>query len=346
MSKTIKTILLAGLVSLSVNVLALTLKSNAPERYTVKQGDTLWGIAEKYTDSPWQWPDIWYQNTQIENPHLIFPGDEIGLISVGGKPKVTVTQRGEASRTVRLQPSVRIEPIEAAIPAIPQDAINSFLRHNRIVSVEEVTAAPRVLAGIDQRIVFGAGERLYARGNFGDNTASAYGLFRRGEVYRDPSSSEVLGLEVIELGSGLVTAQKDDIVTLKLERTNQQVKLGDLLLPTENRNLVGDYYPKAPEKEISGRILAVANGVSQIGQYDVVVLNRGEREGLAVGDVLQVMKAGAVVYDRAAGEKVRLPNEVAGTLLVFRTTPKLSYGLIMRATEALRVGDIVENPAR
>src|SRR5690606_33797507 len=98
-----------------------------------------WGIAEKYTDSPWQWPDIWYQNTQIENPHLIFPGDEIGLISVGGKPKVTVTQRGEASRTVRLQPSVRIEPIEAAIPAIPQDAINSFLRHNRIVSVEEVT---------------------------------------------------------------------------------------------------------------------------------------------------------------------------------------------------------------
>ena len=229
MSKTIKSILLAGLIGLSANVLALNLKADAPERYTVKKTDTLWDIAGKYTSSPWEWPKIWYVNPQIENPHLIFPGDEISLIQVDGQQRVTVTTRGVASNTVKLKPNARIEPIEAAIPAIPQDAIRSFLRNNRIVTAQELDSAPRVLAGVDERLLFGAGEKLYARGDFG-TTAPAYGLYRQGQLYRDPSTNEVLGLEAVELGSGRVLAQQDDIVTLQLDRTNQQVAIGDVLL--------------------------------------------------------------------------------------------------------------------
>lgn len=355
MSKTIRGILLAGLMSLSAVTLALELKTDAPQRYVVKNGDTLWSIAERFTDDPWQWTQIWYLNEQVENPHLIFPGDELGLVQVAGATRVTVTERGEASRTVKLtpatasgtvklQPVARVEPIEAAITAIPQDAIRGFLRQNRVVAAEVLDKAPRIISGVDARIMMGAGGTVYARGDFGDQAAAAYGVFRRGQVYRDPQTNEVLGLEAIEVGLGRVTAKDADIVTLELERTNQQVSIGDLLLPTEDRTLLANYYPKAPSKAVSGQILAVSGGVSQVGQFDVVVLNRGERDGLEAGSVLLVKKAGSVVYDRTAGEKVRLPEEQAGTVMVFRTFEKMSYGLVMRATRPLRVGDKIENP--
>lgn len=344
MSKTIKGILLAGLIGLTANVVALQLKPDAPERYVVKPGDTLWSISERFTNDPWLWPEIWYRNGQIENPHLIFPGDELGLVSVAGKQRVTVTQRGDSSRTVKLQPNMRVEPIEAAIPTIPQDAIRGFLRNHRVVSQEMLDKTPYIIGGAESRILMGAGGQAYARGAFGDQPASAYGIFRRGQVYRDPQTREVLGLEALEIGMGLVKAQKGDIVTLELERTNQQVVVGDVLLPTDDTILAPSFHPAPPKKPVSGQILAVSGGVNQVGQFDVVVLNRGERDGLEVGSVLVVNKLGDVVYDRRAGEKVRLPEERAGTLMVFRTFEKMSYGLVMRATKPLRVGDKIENP--
>ncbi|QQD20260.1 LysM peptidoglycan-binding domain-containing protein [Venatoribacter cucullus] len=344
MSKTIKGILLAGLMGLSAGAMALTLKSDAPERYVVKKGDTLWGISERFTNDAWQWPEIWYLNEKIENPHLIFPGDELSLVMINGEMRLTVTKRGEASRTVKLQPTARVEPIESAIPAIPQDAIRGFLRHNRVVAPAELDNAPRIISGEDARLMMGAGGKVYARGEFGEEVSAAYGVFRRGQVYRDPQTNEVLGLEATDIGQGRVEAKDGDIVTLELERTNQQVAIGDLLLPTEDRALLANYYPKAPAKALNGQILAVSGGVTQVGQYDVVVLNRGERDGLEAGSVLLVKKTGNVVYDRVAGERVQLPDERAGTVMVFRTFEKMSYGLVMRATRPLRVGDKIENP--
>ncbi len=351
MSKTIKGILMAGLVGLSVSVSALTLKSDAPRTYIVKKGDTLWDISERFTNDPWEWPEIWYQNEQIKNPHLIFPGDEIGLVMVDGQARVTVTRRGDASRTVKLspgtvkmQPSVRVEPIESAIPAIPQDAINSFLREHRVVEPVVLATAPHVLSGEDDRLLMGSGGKVYARGQFDGEVAAAYGIFRKGQVYQDPETEEILGLEATDIGMGRIIDQQGDIVTVELERTNQQVAIGDLLLPTEDRELLANYYPKPPEAAVNGQILAVSGGVNQVGQYDVVVLNRGTRDGLSPGSVLMIMKAGSIVYDRVAEEKVRLPDERAGSLMVFRAYDKMAYGLIMRATRPLRVGDKVQSP--
>ena len=351
MSKTIKGILIAGLMGLSVGVSALTLKADAPQTYVVKKGDTLWGISERFTSDPWQWPEIWYQNDQIKNHHLIYPGDEIGLIQVNGETRLTVTRRGDASRTykmspgtVKMQPTARVEPIESAIPAIPQDAIQGFLSHNRVVAVEELDNAPKVIAGADGRLIMGAGGKLYARGDFGEDVARAYGIYRKGQVYVDPETEEVLGLEATEIGVGSVSGYDGDIVTLELERTVQQVSIGDVLLPTDDREIISNYYPKPPKDSLTGQILAVDGGVSQVGQFDVVVINRGEREGLEPGSVLLIKRKGEIVYDRTAGERVRLPAERAGSLLVFLAYEKMSYGLIMRATRPLRVGDEVVGP--
>jgi nucleoid-associated protein YgaU len=352
MSKTIKRLLAVMLVSVTAHVSALQLLPNAPQEYTVVPGDTLWDISARFTNDPWMWPEIWHQNTQIENPHLIFPGDRIGLINVNGETRVGVLERGDASRTVKLspggvvkmQPTARIEPIESAIPAIPAEAIRGYLREHRVVQEEELANAPRIIAGADGHVVLGAGSNAYARGDFSQHDVQAYGIFRRSQVYTDPESHEVLGLEAIDVGLGRVLSVADDIGTIELDRTNQQVRLGDVLLPTEDRTLLTRFFPKSPEKPVHGQILAVSGGVSQVGQYDVVVLNRGERDGLAPGDVLIINKAGVVVVDRVKGDKVRLPDERAGSMMVFRIFDKMSYALIMKATRPLSVGDKFVSP--
>ena len=347
MSKILINYLLMGLLGVSTQVLALTLKDNAPRQYVVVKGDTLWGIAEKFTDNPWHWPEIWAHNQQIENPHLIFPGDTLGLVDIGGgQYRVLVVSRGEHSRLVKLQPTARIESLDAlAIPTIPQDAIRGFLRHHKITEERIPETAPRVVAGKSGRVMMGAGDTIYGRGDFGDVIALSYGVYRRNvKPYIDPKTDEVLGYEALEIGQADVAAQHNDILTLELTHSNAQVSVGDLLMATEDRQIISHYHPKLPKEPVSGTILAVQRGVNQIGQYDVVVLDRGQRDGLEEGSVLVVNKRGETVYDRVNHEKIELPEERAGTLLVFRAYEKLAYGLIMRASQPMRIGDSVESP--
>jgi hypothetical protein len=344
MSKTVRYLITAFFLVLSTVSHSLTLKPDAPERYTVKKGDTLWGIAERYTDDAWQWPNIWYQNEQVADPHLIYPGDIIGLMTVGGEVKVAVVKRGAESRTVKLSPTARIEPIESAIPTIPMDAIMPFIVSNRIVKAGELETAPYVLSAGGGRIMNGAGGVVYGRGDFKDGVAQAYGVFRPSKIYRDPVTEEVLGLEAMEVGLANVVSNENDIVKLELVKTSQQVKEGDRLLTTENRQMIARYQPKAPDEYVDGFIISVPGGVTQIGQYSMIVINKGTRDGISEGSILDIMKRGEVVRDRTVKEKVRLPSEKGGQLMVFRAYEKLSYALVVKATRALNVGDQVRSP--
>lgn len=348
MRKIIKNILLASVVGLSMNVLALDLKPDAPSQYTVQKGDTLWDISKRFTDDPWYWPEIWYRNSQIEDPHLIYPGDIIGLVDINGETRVTLKRRADTSvndgRTVKLQPSARVEGIDSAIPAVPQDAIRGFLQNHQVTTKEALDNAPRIIAGREGRVMMGAGDRIYARGDFGDTIAASYGVYRRGVAYFDPNTREFLGLEAQEIGRAKVIAEDNGIVSLELVSTNQQVAAGDLLLSVGNNRIASNYYPKAADAAVAGNILAVSGGVSQIGQFDIVVLNRGTREGVDEGTVFTVNKLGAVVRDRIGGDRVRLPNEKAGSVMVFKAYDKMSYGLIMSATQAMAVGDSFTSP--
>lgn len=344
MSKTVRYLITVFFLVLSTVSHSLTLKPDAPERYTVKKGDTLWDISERYTDDAWQWPNIWYQNTQIVDPHLIYPGDVIGLISIGGEMKVAVVERGIESRTVKMSPTARIEPIESAIPTIPMDAIMPFVVSNRIVKPGELEQAPYILSAGGGRIMNGAGGVAYGRGDFKDGIAQAYGIFRPSKVYRDPVTEEVLGLEAMEIGLANVMSNENDIVKLDLVKTSQQVKEGDRLLTTENRRMVARFQPKAPDEYVDGFIISVPGGVTQIGQYSMVVINKGTRDGVSEGSILDIMKRGEVVRDRTVKEQVRLPAEQGGQLMVFRAYEKLSYALVVKATRALNVGDQVRSP--
>jgi nucleoid-associated protein YgaU len=346
MRKSLLALLLVAAGSLAQAGLAqaeVQLKEGHPDRYTVVKGDTLWDISGKFLSQPWKWPELWHANPQIENPHLIYPGDTLSLVYIDGQPRLMLN-RGESRGTIKLSPKVRSTPMAEAIPTIPLEAINSFLLSNRIVdTADEFNNRPYVVAGNAERVVSGAGDRIYARGMF-DEGQNIYGIFRQGKVYTDPETQEFLGINADDIGGGEVVAEEGDIATLNLTRSTQEVRLGDRLFPTEERAVNSIFMPSEPATDVDGVILDVPRGVARIGQYDVVTINKGKIDGLNEGNVLAIYKTGETVRDRVTGDSVKIPDERSGLLMVFRTYEKLSYGLVLYATRDLALMDKVKNP--
>lgn len=316
------------------------LKPNYPEQYSVVKGDTLWDISNTFLNNPWMWPEIWHVNPQISNPHLIYPGDVIRLVYFDGKPRLTLDT---SNRVVKLSPQVRVLDGGEAIPTIPLDEINNFLSRSRIVTAEELERAPHVVSGEAKRLVLGKGDRLYARGQF-DSEVPTYGIYRKGDTYIDPETKELLGIQAIDIGSGKMRALEGEIATLLMTRTTEEVRVGDRLLSEDQRAVDSNFFPSAPSVDVNAHIIAVEGGVTQVGKMDVVIINRGDREGIAIGNVLAVYKRGGVVKDRVKGDMVALPDERAGLVMVFRTFEKLSLGLVLEAERPLAIKDLVRNP--
>ena len=253
-------------------------------------------------------------------------------------------QLREDTPTIKLSPQVRSTPVTEAIPGIALKSINSFLLSNRTLDrTDDFDKAPYIVAGDAERVLSGAGDRVFARGHF-DPAQPVYGIFRQGKVYTDPQSKEVLGVNADDIGGGEVVAIEGDVATLELQRTTQEVRLGDRLFSGEERSINSTFTPSAPSREISGLIIDVPRGVTQIGELDVVTLNKGQRDGLVEGNLLAVMKTGETVRDRITGQPLKIPDERAGLLMVFRTYDKLSYGLVLSASRSLSVMDKVRNP--
>lgn len=234
---------LAGGLVMGMSAIAadVALNPEHPDSYVVVKGDTLWDISAKFLKEPWLWPEIWHVNPQIENPHLIFPGDLLSLVYVDGQPRLNV-RRGDASNTVKLSPSMRSEPVDNAIPAIPLDEINAFLSKSRFVDPGELEVAPYVVAGSKRNIVSGAGDEIYGRGEF-EPGRRVFGIYRQGKLYRDPSTDEVLGIQALDIGEAKKISQEGDVATLQLNRTTQEVRNGDRLLPNQDKPLTAEFQP-------------------------------------------------------------------------------------------------------
>ena len=314
------------------------LASGAPNEYVVKVGDTLWDIAATFLRDPWYWPEIWYVNPDIENPHLIYPGDVLGLVYIDGRPRITNIR----ASTYRLSPQARVTPLTEAVHSVPYEAIASFLTTGVILEKDEIESLPYLLASRGDHLIASAGNDVYVRGVNGDGAGTRYGVVSIGDPLVDPDDDRVVGYEGIWVGEGTMR-RRGDPATVRLNETTQEASIGDRLIP-ETIDIPLNFFPKAPSNVIDGRIISVVGGVTQIGQYQVVVLNRGSRDGLAVGDVLTVFQAGDVVRDRIGGGKVKLPDEDAGTVMVFKVYDEIGYGLVMEATQAIHLHDAVRNP--
>ncbi len=309
-----------------------------PNEYVVQVGDTLWDIAATFLRDPWFWPEIWYVNPDIVNPHLIYPGDVLGLVYIDGQPRITNVR----ASTYRMSPQARVTPLSEAVNSIPFEEIGAFLSAGIVLEKSQADALPYLLSTRGDHLIASAGNEVYVRGVEGDLPSTRYNVIHVGDELVDPDDNRTIGYHGIKVGEGSLRIVGDP-ATVALTQSSQEVLIGDRFLPA-SVSIPLNFFPRSPSSSIDGRIIHVIGGISLIGQYQVVVLNRGSNNGLSVGDVLSVFQTGEVVEDNVRGGKVKLPDESAGTVMVFMTYDRISYGLVMEATQAIHIHDYVRNP--
>jgi hypothetical protein len=337
---------LVAALSFSINLSADELEINPqhPERYTVVTNDTLWDISAKFLKSPWHWRKLWHGNPQIKNPDLIYPGDILHFSMIDGRPSLRLS-RG-SGREVSLHPRIRRESLDQEIKTIPSDAISQFLTSPQVLSADDLETQPYIIDFPGEHVVIGAGDRIYVRSILQANSLD-YTVYRKGDPYISPETGEILGYEAIYLADASLEKEGDP-ATLMITKSNQEIQMGDRLMPSSEKESALNYFPKPPDTQINGNIISVLNGVSQIGRHNVVVIDKGLADGIKTGDVLSIYQKGRIVVDPFKSKEetvmVKLPNELAGSLMVFRPFQRVSYALVMEATQAIHVLDKIQTP--
>jgi len=345
-----------ALAQVSGSSMSVPLAPDAPSQYVVKKGDTLWDIAGVFLRDPWYWPEIWYVNPDIANPHLIYPGDVLNLVYVDGKPRITV---GSAGAT-RLSPQVRSSPLTDAVRSIPYDLLMTFVGRPSLLDKDTFRNQPYVIGFRHDHMVGAEHGEVYGLGLGTPAEGARYNFVHVGDELIDPDDGDLLGYIGHYSGTGRVIQttsanRKEPITHLQVLEMGREIMQGDKIFAAEV-DIGDDFVPSAPAKtDIDGRIVAVVDGVYAAGRFQVLAINRGKRHGLVPGNALAVFGRGEVVTDRpGAGPwrrasstyaTVQLPKERNGTLLLFRVYDRMSYGLVVESIHAIREGDYLKHPA-
>lgn len=348
---------LAAILPLFVGAESLNLKKAHPTEYVIQKGDTLWDISNQFLESPWLWPLLWDANPELDDPHLIYPGDRLNLIFVDGKPKLV------RKRILKMSPKVRPTAKDSrAIPTIPLKLVHSFLTRDYVASLETLADAPVILGNNDGNTTFLSGHSIFASSSL---QPGQYGIYRPGRVYLDPETQEDLGHEVEFIAIARVVHSGSSAVPAKLEilKSAKEARKGDrLLLMPEQDRLPVYFQPRNFQLASSGVILAADEQYSAIGKNDVVIINRGWRDNVNAGDVFSVQKRGKTVvkttkgdgfeyegsstaYEKLFEEKntLQLPDERIGEMMVFKVYDKVSLALITHSSQVIKLNDKVGN---
>jgi len=310
----------------------VSVRSDHPDEYIVVRGDTLWDISGRFLDKPWQWPAIWHANPQIDNPHLIYPGDVISLVYIDGVPQLRL-RRGD---TVKLSPSIRVVD-DDAIKAIPLDRLKPFMRDLRVISPSEFEGLPYIVANEEDRLNATHTDVTYARGLNAEpgqefivaRLLSIYDAFGKPPETRrvnppnrwewervenvwdhndhihdptrpwDRKAKNPIGYEMVEVSRVRVTQQEGDISVMDILQDRTEIKPGDYILPLSDKGYDKVFYPDAMDSVPDGlRVLATSGQKAGVGLYQIVAISGGTRQGLQTGHVFSAFRQGLDVTDR------------------------------------------------
>lgn len=325
---------------------------SSPEIYTVQKGDTLWDISSHFLRDPWLWPEIWYKNPQIDNPHLIYPGDQLAIVYVGGQKRIQLLKRGDTFeqtkglKIVKISPRVRSKPLDSSIPSIPIESIRQLLEKPLLIDEELLANSAYVLASKDQHLANSSDDVIYVRGIDPNIPQGKYSIFRPNKPIRDIDTGEVYGYEALYLGEAKILKQGDPAI-LRITSSSREILRDDRLIPVSNTDIERDFFPKPVSEDISGKVISLVDGISRVGQYNTVAINLGVRDGVKVGDLVRINHIGKVIKDFNEEDPnflIRLPEERAGVAMIIKTYEKMSYCLILDAELPIAPGDLVVSP--
>ncbi len=336
--------------------MSVPLAPNAPDTYVVKKGDTLWDISGVFLKYPWYWPEIWYVNPQVANPHWIYPGDVLRLIYVDGKPRITVGTAGE----VRLSPQVRTDPLAQAIRTVPYDILMNFVGRPTLLTKKQVDKSPYVVGFRGGHLAGGNFNEFYVKGLENPSAGAEYTIVHPDRQLRDPDDGDLLGyIGVYAATARVITTSdakhEDPLTHFAILDSGREIQQGDLAFPAASK-FGDDLVLSAPtDTKLNGQVLAVVDGLAVAGRYQVLAINRGKRDGLKPGNVVAIYARGLEVPDfysrgrdwtkfTANYDTLPLPDERSGSLLIFTVHDRMSYGLVVESTAPIRIGDFIKHP--
>lgn len=331
------------------NVNPPALKANAPNVYIVKKGDTLWDISKRFLKNPLRWREIWASNKHVKNPHWIFPGDRLLMCDYQGRP-ILGKDEGDGCEGIinrylghqNLKPQVRLESINNAIPVIALDDIKNFLERSHIIAPDALDATPYIVGAADQRVLAAKGQTVYARG-MGLESGQNYAIYREGEPYTavDAKGRKYpIALELTQVATAIASKNTGDITTLEISDTyNYEVRRGDRVLPIYDPMLPTLFYPVEAENVIQdGRVIRVQGSIGTAALGSVVTLDRGSQHGVQSGHVFAISQQGEIVTDPKTKERIQLPGQRIGQVMVFKTFDQFSYGYVLSSKLPIKVG--------
>lgn len=337
------------------NVNPPALKANAPNVYVVKKGDTLWDISKRFLKNPVRWPEIWASNKHVKNPHWIFPGDRLLMCDYQGRPIIGKDEGdgcdGIISRylgSTSLQPQIRVESLNNTIPVIPLEHIKQWLERYTLMAPDSVQGTPYILGTADQRVLAGKGQKVYVRGN-GLVVGQRYAVYREAEpyVFTDANGKKyTAALELQQVASGIAVRSEGEVTTLELtDSYNAEVRRGDRVLAEYDPMLPTLFYPTNAESIVpGGQIVRVLGSIGTAARHSVVTLDRGTAHGVQTGHVFSVNQKGKVVTDPKTKERVQLPGERIGQVMVFKAFDQLSYAYVLDSELPIKVGAGIQPP--
>lgn len=388
MQKRIITLLCAAGLAISAPAFsaALKVRPDAPTRYVVKQGDTLWGISGKYLYRPWQWSRLWGANrSKIRNPDRIYPGQVLVLRYVNGRPRLSV-ERGAGGDIplVKLSPRVREVSSGYGIQAVNVNFYRMFMQHPQVIDQMQTQHAPRLVEGPDNRLIYSKGERVYA---YEITEPGRYLVYRARKDITDPETKKYLGQEVVFSGivatlpgtnSALDSRTREDAEALPnneyytrlhpmlkvptqtaqpmvVEEAVSEIRKGDYLLKLEDGGDSFNMMPHAPSQHIDAKVVSIFDGISEAGQFQTITLNKGSAHGLEKGTVLSLYKRSRQVKmdmqkgkdgSRSVVKYLSIPAEEAGLAMVYRVSQNLASAIILESKTNISIGDTASEPGQ
>lgn len=388
MQKRIITLLCAAGLAISAPAFsaALKVRPDAPTRYVVKQGDTLWGISGKYLYRPWQWSRLWGANrSKIRNPDRIYPGQVLVLRYVNGRPRLSV-ERGAGGDIplVKLSPRVREVSSGYGIQAVNVNFYRMFMQHPQVIDQMQTQHAPRLVEGSDSRLIYSKGERVYA---YEITEPGRYLVYRARKDITDPETKKYLGQEVVFSGivatlpgtnSALDSRTREDAEALPnneyytrlhpmlkvptqtaqpmvVEEAVSEIRKGDYLLKLEDGGDSFNMMPHAPSQHIDAKVVSIFDGISEAGQFQTITLNKGSAHGLEKGTVLSLYKRSRQVKmdmqkgkdgSRSVVKYLSIPAEEAGLAMVYRVSQNLASAIILESKTNISIGDTASEPGQ
>lgn len=339
----------------------IRLRDGAPSRYVVKKGDTLWDISKIYLNEPWRWPELWYFNPQIKNPHLIYPGDVLMLsYNDQNQPVLSFEDQGNTSSAypngrlvngmIKLSPMARGNG-KTAISTIPMEKIIPFMESSRIVQVDELDGLPMIVGSLDDHLIAGSQTEVYATGLNPEQGIDRFQVLRKGRTFRDPIDNRILGIEAKEVAQVQLTQLSKSArpSTLIVVDNKQEVLKGDLIGPLSASNVSLTFTPREPDFDFKGRVVATHSGSAKVASSQVVVINQGKQQGFEPGHIVSINQRGSLSRirnkDGIRSSEMRMPDIRAGLGVVFRVFDEVSYVLVLDATRAVSKGDTIAPPS-